>query len=76
MQNTIVTRYSHQRIKQIFKEDYHLTVTPIVIYKGTRYGKHMRYNLINELGKIVMYNVTLDALRMYLTSEGYPLRNI
>jgi len=66
--------YTHHRIKQIFRDDYHLKLVNVTEYKGTRYGQSPRYNAINiDTNETVLHNVTLQALREYLTSEGYPL---
>ena len=73
MLDCFIRPYSYHRIKQIFRDDYLLNLERIYIYKGTRYGQAPRYNLVNVDGEIVMYNVTLQALRIYLTNEDYPL---
>lgn len=73
MLDCFIRPYSYHRIKQIFRDDYLLNLERIYIYKGTRYNKFPRYNLVNADGEIVMYNVTLQALRIYLTNEDYPL---
>ena len=69
-----VTKYSYWRIRQIFHDDYALDLVRVIEYKGTRYGKPTRYDLVNELGEVELSYVTLDALREYLTTEGYPLK--
>lgn len=69
-----VLRYSYHRIKQIFRCDYDLELVPVVDYKGTRYAPK-KYNLVRTDGTIELANVTLDALRQYLSVEGYPLKD-
>lgn len=68
-----IKRYSYHRIKQIFRDDYGLTLESVMEYKGTRYGQPRKYNLVKENGEIELANVTLDALREHLTKEDYPL---
>ena len=68
--------YSHQRVKYILKNDYHCILQPILSYKGNRrYGYVQKYNLINEdTGETLVENVTLNAMRIVLTQEGYPVK--
>ncbi len=73
MLDCFIRPYSYHRIKQIFKNDYLLNLERVYIYKGTRHDKFPHYNLVNSDGKIVLGNVTLQALRIYLTKEDYPL---
>ncbi len=74
MLDCFIKNYSYHRIKQIFRDDYGLTLQRIYTYKGTRYGKPIRYNLVTEDGTIELANVTLKALRQHLTAEDYPLK--
>ena len=73
MLKCFVKKYTYWRIKEIFLNDYHLTISKVFIYKGERYNQPARYNLIDENNNIVVANVTLDALRENLTKEDYPL---
>lgn len=68
--------YSHQRVKAIMQNEYHYRLEPIRSYKGNqRYGYVQKYNLINEdTGETLAQNVTLNAIRIVLTQEGYPLK--
>ena len=68
-----VLPYTYHRIKAIFKEDYGYSLERIFIYKGGRYGQPLRYKLVDSYGETIVNNTTLDALRAYLTSEGYTL---
>jgi len=74
MHPCFIKKYTYHRIKKIFLDDYGLTLTAVTAYKGTRYGQPRKYNLVDENGEIELSNVTLDALRMHLTAEGYPLK--
>ena len=65
--------YTYHRIRRIFLEEYALHVEKMEIYKRTRYNRPALYYLKDDDGKIVMQYVTLDALRIHLTTEGYPL---
>ena len=67
--------YSHQRVKQILKDDYHCHLQPINGYKSNRQkGYVQHYHLINDdTGETLAQNITLNALRILLTQENYPL---
>lgn len=68
--------FSHQRVKNILLRDYHLTLHPVGGYKcNRRFGYVQMYHVINtDNGETVLQNVTLNALRIILTQEGYPLK--
>lgn len=68
-------KYTYWHIKNIFNNDYGLTLESTHEYKGGRYAP-LRYNLINNsTGSIEVPNVTLDALRIFLESAGYSLKD-
>ena len=75
MLDCIILPYSYHRIKSIFKEDYHYTLERMFLYKDGRHGSPVHYKLVDSDGQTVLSNVTLQALRAYLTSEDYPLCN-
>lgn len=69
-------KYSHQRIKQILCNDYHYELIPINVgYKGNRrHGYIQKYTIRNyDTDEVVVEAVTLNALRILLYQEGYPL---
>lgn len=71
-----IRNYSHQRIKQILCNDYHIELVAIEGYKINRYYKQTRYNLIcMDTGEMVMTEVTLNALRIILSLHNYPLKD-
>ena len=68
--------YSWQRVEQILRDDYHCYLKPVPeAYKGNRYRGHVkRYTLINtDTHEIIADRVTLNAIRIIFTEEGYPL---
>lgn len=68
--------YSHWRIKEILKEDYHCELQPIGGYKCNRIPhyvqKYRLYDIDNQ--KVLLDRITLDAMRIHLTKQGYPLK--
>ena len=73
MLDCFILPYSYHRIKQIFRDEYNYSLERIYIYKGSRYGKPNLYKLVDSDGNTVLANITLQALRAYLTAEGYSL---
>ena len=72
----VMVKYSHQRIRQILLDDYHYELIPINDgYKGNRKrGYVQKYDVRNlDTGELVVGSATLNALRIILQQEGYPL---
>ena len=68
--------YTFWRIKQIFDCDYHADIINVTGYKGTRFGRYNRYDVVDqETGKIILHDVTLEGLRIVLAIEDYPLKD-
>lgn len=68
--------YSWQRVQQILALDYHCTMQPINGgYKENRYRGYVRkYDLINnDTGEVLASRITMNAMRIILTEEGYSL---
>ena len=70
MSNCCVTNFSFWKIKKILKNEYEMSISPIFVYKGTRYGQPKKYDLIAADGTIAASPVTLFALREFLTKQG------
>lgn len=68
--------YSHQRVKQILRDDYHYDLQPLWGYKSNRIPPYVtKYRLVNmDTGETLLEFVTLNAIRIQLTKEGYPLK--
>ena len=68
--------FSHQRVRQILQSDYHCSLKPVGGYKCNRYrGYVQKYHLINDdTGEILVEWVTMNAIRILLTQEGYKLK--
>lgn len=69
-------QYSHQRVQQILHWDYHCTMQPINggYKENRRKGYVKKYHLINnDTGEILAERITMNAMRIILTEEGYPL---
>lgn len=71
----IRVKYSPYRIKQILHDDYHYELKPIYSYKGNRRrGYVQKYDICNiDTGEIIVEKATLNAIRIILQQEGYPL---
>lgn len=72
----VKVKYSHQRIKQILHEDYHYDLIPISVgYKGNRRrGYVQKYDVRSlDTGELIVSHATLNAIRIILQQEGYPL---
>lgn len=67
--------YSHQRVKEILREDYHYILKPVGGYKANRrFGYVQKYHIMDDdTGDTIAKWVTLNAIRIILTQEGYPL---
>ena len=67
--------YSHQRVKQILRDYYHYRLKPVGGYKANRrYGYVQKYHVIDtDTGETILEWVTLNAIRIVLTEEGFPL---
>lgn len=68
--------YSHQRVKQILRDDYHCELLPLWGYKSNRIPPYVRrYNLIDmDTRETLLKSITMNAIRIQLTKENYPLR--
>lgn len=68
--------YSHQRIKQILLNDYHIELQPQYSYKSNRIAPYVnRYRMVNiDTKEVLAEKITLNAIRILLTKEGYPLK--
>lgn len=72
-----VLNYSHQRIKQILRDDYN---NDLIVnwsgYKGNRKPNFVEtYKLIDNTSKsVVIEKATLDAFRYIFTNKGYSLK--
>lgn len=69
-------KYSHQRVKQILLDDFHIALEPICTgYKENRrrgFVERYRMRLIDS-GEVLVESATLNAIRIELQKMGYPL---
>ena len=69
-------KYSHQRVKQILLDDFHIALDPVYTgYKGNRrrgFVEHYKMRLIDS-GEFLVESATLNAIRIELQKMGYPL---
>lgn len=70
--------YSHQRIKQLFHDEYGITLDCIHPgYKGGRYPGYVNRYCLRwiDTGEIINPSVKLDWLRYFLARHGHPLHD-